>query len=179
VAPGSDRCWAITSADLPPLLIALDARVRLVSAQGERVLPLADLYRDDGIDYLTLAPGEILAEVLLPPLDGVRAIYLKLRRRGTFDFPALGVAAAVQIAAGGACRAARIVLGAVTSRPLDMPQAGQLVGQPLTAEAITVVAESLAHRARPLHLADFTHSYRKQMVAVYVTRALRQLSNQG
>jgi 4-hydroxybenzoyl-CoA reductase subunit beta len=177
VAPGSDRCWAITSADLPPLLIALDARVRLVSVHGERVLPLSDLYRDDGIDYLTLAPGEILAEVLLPPLSGVRAVYLKLRRRGTFDFPALGVAAAVEFGPGGACRAARIVLGAVTSRPLDMPQAGQLVGQPLTAEAIAAVAESMTRQARPLHLADFTHSYRKQMVAVYVTRALRQLAN--
>jgi 4-hydroxybenzoyl-CoA reductase subunit beta len=179
VAPGSDRCWAITSADLPPLLIALDARVRLVSAGGERVLLLADLYRDDGIDYLTLAPGEILAEVLLPPLDGARAVYLKLRRRGTFDFPALGVAAAVKLEPGGLCRAARVVLGAVTSRPLEMPQAGQLVGQPLTAETIGAVAESMTRQARPLHLADFTHSYRKQMVGAYVRRALGRLAQQG
>jgi 4-hydroxybenzoyl-CoA reductase subunit beta len=179
VAPGSDRCWAITSADLPPLLIALNARVRLVSVRGERVLPLADLYQDDGIDYLALAPDEVLAEVLLPPLAGVRAVYLKLRRRGTFDFPALGVAAAIQAEPGGACRTARIVLGAVTSRPLDMPQAAQLVGQPLTDEAIAAVAESLTRQARPLHLADFTHSYRKQMVGVYVGRALRQLAHQG
>jgi 4-hydroxybenzoyl-CoA reductase subunit beta len=179
VAPGSDRCWAITSADLPPLLIALDARVRLVSAGAERVLPLADLYQDDGIDYLTLAPGEILAEVLLPPLPAVRAVYLKLRRRGTFDFPALGVAAAIRAEPGGVCQAARIVLGAVTSRPLEMPQAGQLVGQPLTAQAIAAVADSLTRQARPLHLADFTHSYRKQMVGVYVNRALRQLASEG
>ena len=177
VAPGSERCWAITSADLPPLLMALGARVRLVSAQGERVLPLGDLYHDDGIHYLTLAQGEILAEVLLPPLEGVRAVYLKLRRRGTFDFPALGVAAAVRAEGGGVCRAAHIVLGAVTSRPLAMPQAEQLVGQPLTPEAIAGVAEAMMRQARPLHLADFTHSYRKQMVAVYVSRALRQLAN--
>jgi CO/xanthine dehydrogenase FAD-binding subunit len=89
------------------------------------------------------------------------------------------VAAAIRAEPGGVCQAARIVLGAVTSRPLEMPQAGQLVGQPLTAQAIAAVADSLTRQARPLHLADFTHSYRKQMVGVYVSRALRQLASEG
>ncbi len=175
VAPGSSRCWAITSADLPPLLIALGATVRLVSARGERAMPLADLYRDDGIEHLTKAPDEILAEVIIPPGDGVRATYLKLRRRGTFDFPALGVAAAMKLNPDRTCAAARIVLGAVTSRPLDMPEARMLVGAPVTPEAVIAVAETMTRQAKPLPLADYTHSYRKQMVGVYVTRAFRQL----
>jgi 4-hydroxybenzoyl-CoA reductase subunit beta len=177
VAPGSSRCWAITSADLPPLLIALGARIRLVSARGERVIPLGDLYRDDGIAYLTARRDEILSEVLLEPVEGVRAGYLKLRRRGSFDFPALGVAAALRVDSAGVCKSARIVLGAVTSRPLDMTQAADLVGERISEDGINHVAEAMALQARPLQLADYTHSYRKQMIAVYAKRLLKQLSN--
>jgi 4-hydroxybenzoyl-CoA reductase subunit beta len=177
VAPGSARCWAIASADLPPLLIALDARVELVSARGAREIPLNELYRDDGIDYLAKGRDEIVTRVILPRGQGVRAGYVKLRRRGAFDFPALGVAAAVRVGSGGECEAARVVLGAVTSKPLDMPQAQQLVGARVAGELISAVAEAMALQARPLQLADYTHSYRKQMIAVYTTRLLSRLLN--
>ncbi len=177
VAPGSARCWAIASADLPPLLIALNARVQLVSERGARILPLAMLYHDDGIEYLTKARDEILTQVILPRSEGVRAGYLKLRRRGSFDFPALGVAAALRLHDDGTCESARVVLGAVTSRPLDMEQARELIGAKLSEETIAATAESIALQARPLQLADFTHSYRKQMIAVYASKLLKQLAN--
>lgn len=176
VAPGSSRCWAIASADLPPLLIALGAQVRIVSTRGERVIPLAALYHDDGINYLTRARDEILTQVILPPGEGIRAGYLKLRRRGSFDFPSLGVAAAIRLNSDGTCESARIVLGAVTSKPLDMPQAQTLVGEKFDQDIIASVADAIALQARPLQLADFTHSYRKQMIAVYVTRLLNELA---
>jgi len=179
VAPSSPRCLAITSADLPPLLIALGATVRLVGANGERTLPLADLYQDDGIHYLHRAPDEVVAEVTIPPLDGTRATYIKLRRRGTFDFPALGVAAALRLEPDGQCAAASIVLGAVTSRPIVVAEAQTLVGSKVTDESIAALAGEITRQARPLHLADYTLSYRKQMVAVYVTRALKQLASEG
>lgn len=175
VAPGGSRCWAITSADLPPLLIALNSQIRLIGPRGERVLPLAQLYRDDGIDYLAKSPDEILAEIIIPPANGVRATYLKLRRRGTFDFPALGVAAALHLSSDGKCESARIVLGAVTSSPLDMEEAQTLVGEKLTPDVIGSLSGAIMRQARPLHLADYTHSYRKQMVSLYVKRALAQL----
>lgn len=177
VAPGSSRCWAIASADLPPLLIALGARVRLASERGEREIALSDLYRDDGIDYLTKAQDEILTTVILPRNENVRAGYLKLRRRGSFDFPSLGVGAALRLNGDGTCESARVVLGAVTSKPLDMPQAQTLVGENLSDALIGKVAEEMALQARPLHLADYTHSYRKQMIAVYTTKLLNQLAN--
>ncbi len=176
VAPGSHKCWAIASSDLPPLLIALGATIRVVGAKAERTLPLAEFYRDDGIDYLAKKPDEILAEVMVPALNGTRAGYLKIRRRGTFDFPVLGVAASLDLNANGTCEAARVVLGAVTPRPLDAPEARMLVGERITPELIRVVAETMRRRAKPLHLADYTHSYRKQMVAVYVRRLLEQLT---
>jgi len=175
VAPGSSRCWAITSADLPPLLIALGAKISLVGAQGKRTIPLAELYQDDGIDYLAKSPDEILTEIMLPPANGTRAIYLKLRRRGTFDFPALGVAAALHIDADGTCRSAKLVLGAITSRPIEVPEAETLVGEKITPDSIQAVSEIATRTAKPLHLADYDHYYRKQMVGLYMKRALERL----
>src|SRR5579883_2192806 len=101
VAPGSPRCWAISSADTAPVLVSLGAQARLVSERGERVLPVRELFRDDGMHPYNREPDEILSEILLPPADGWRSVYLKLRRRGSFDFPILGVAIALRRADDG------------------------------------------------------------------------------
>src|SRR5919202_1273988 len=93
VAPSSAKCWAVQSSDLVPLMVAIGARVRLASTLGERVIDAAGLYNDDGIDYLHKRPDELLIDIQLPPTNGWRASYQKLRRRGAFDFPVLGVAA--------------------------------------------------------------------------------------
>src|SRR5262249_26968136 len=114
VAPGSPRCWAVSSSDTAPVLLSFGAEVRLASAGGERTVPIAALYRDDGIDYLAKRSDEILTEIVLPPADGWRSRYLKLRRRGSFDFPVLGVAVNLRFE-GDVVREARIVLGAMTS----------------------------------------------------------------
>jgi 4-hydroxybenzoyl-CoA reductase subunit beta len=176
LAPGGERCWAISSSDLAPVAVALDASVRLVGAAGERIVPVADLYRDDGVDYLAKAPGEILAELRFPPADGLRATYRKLRRRGSIDFPILGVAAAVRLDGDGRCTEARIVLGAVASHPVRATDAERiLVGSRLTPEAIEEAAEAAARPAKPMENADLTPLYRKRMARVYVARALAEL----
>lgn len=173
VAPGSPRCWAIASSDCAPVLISLGANVRLVSPRGERIIPVAALYQDDGIAYLAKAQDEVLAEVLLPPADGWRSVYRKLRRRGAFDFPILGVAVALRMAEDGTVHDARIVLGAVASHPVEANEAAQrLIGRRLTPELIAEVADLAARPSKPLDNADLTISYRKQMTPVYVRRAL-------
>lgn len=175
VAPSSSRCWAVSSSDTAPVMIALGASLRLVSPAGERVIPAQALYRDDGIEYLAKPPHEILTEVILPPADGLRTAYLKLRRRGAFDFPILSVAVALRLAEDGTCTHARIVLGAVQSYPVEATQAqAVLVGQKLTPEVMEAAAQAAAHPARPLDNTDMTLSYRKKMVPVYLGRALRQ-----
>jgi 4-hydroxybenzoyl-CoA reductase subunit beta len=176
VAPGSARCWAVSSSDTAPVLWALGAEATLVGPSGERRVPVASLFRDDGIEYLGKAPGEILTELRLPPVDGWRATYWKLRRRGAFDFPVLGVAAAVRLD-GGVCRDARIVLGAVASTPREVPEAARvLVGQRLEPEVIARAAEAAARPAKPLDNTDLVYHYRKRMTRVYVARALRELA---
>jgi len=177
VAPGSSRCWAISSSDTAPAAIALDARLRLVGPSGERLIPVAALYRDDGMEFLAKAPEEILTDIALPPADGWRTTYWKLRRRGSFDFPVLGVAAALRQAPDGAVEDARIVLGAVASHPVVAAEAaGLLRGQRPTADLIARVAQAAFQPAKPLDNADLTIGYRKRMARVYVERALRELA---
>src|SRR5213594_823874 len=92
VAPSSHRCWAVQSSDCAPVMAAIEAKVKLVSSSGERWILAAELYNDDGIRHLSKRPDELLTEIQLPPANGWRAVYWKLRRRGSFDFPVLGVA---------------------------------------------------------------------------------------
>ena len=103
-------------------------------------------------------------------------MYLKLRRRGSFDFPVLGVAVAVR-REDEIVREARIVLGAVASQPREAAAAGaSLVGARLTSETITRAAELAAGPSKPLDNTDFTHPYRKKVTRVYVARALARLA---
>jgi 4-hydroxybenzoyl-CoA reductase subunit beta len=176
VAPGSPRCWAVSSSDTAPALWSLGARVRLAGPDGERTIPIAELYRDDGIQYLAKRPDEILTDIVLPPAGGWRSAYLKLRRRGSFDFPVLGVAVAVRME-GEVAREARIVLGAVASTPREAPRAAAaLAGERLTPEVIARVADLAAGPSKPLDNTDFTHPYRKKMTRVFVARALRRIA---
>src|SRR2546430_10502047 len=104
VAPGSSKCWAVQSSDLVPVMVAIGAKFRLASTLGERMIDAAAFYHDDGIDYLKKRPDELLVEIHLPPLNGWRASYHKLRRRGAFDFPVLGVAAWLQVDHAGSVK---------------------------------------------------------------------------
>jgi len=175
VATASKRCVAASSTDTAPALISLGATVRLVSTQGERDVALADLYRNDGIDYLTRRPDEILSEVKLPAPEGWKSSYWKLRRRGSFDFPVLGVAAAVKVARDGSVEEARIALGAVSSRPL-LTKAGELlVGRKLTDEAIAEVGRKVASVAKPMDNTDLDLYWRKGVVSEFVGYALREI----
>jgi 4-hydroxybenzoyl-CoA reductase subunit beta len=176
VAPGSPRCWAVSSSDTAPVLWSLGASVRLVGPAGERVIPISALYRDDGIQYLNKQPEEILTDIMVPAAEDLRSIYLKLRRRGSFDFPILGVAVALGME-GDIVRRARIVLGAVASLPREAAEASRLLqGQRLTPDLIDRAAEAAARLSKPLDNTDLTHPYRKKMTRVFVARALRRLA---
>jgi 4-hydroxybenzoyl-CoA reductase subunit beta len=176
VALSSPKCVAVSSTDTAPALIALGARVRLVSHSGEREALLSDLYNNDGIDYLTRRPDEIVTEVLLESLHGWKSTYWKLRRRGSFDFPVLSVAAAVKTAKDGTVEDARIVLGSVASRPLVAVDAAKfLIGRPLNHATIDEAAVLAFRVAKPLDNTDFDMSWRKKVATEFVKYALREL----
>lgn len=176
VAPGSPKCVAVSSTDTAPALIALDARVRLVSHGWERELLLADLYNNDGLQYLHREPNEILAEVLIDSRHGWKSTYWKLRRRGSFDFPVLSVAAAVRTANSGVVEDARMVIGSAASRPLVAAEAARsLIGRILDADSIAQAAVLAARLAKPLDNTDFDMTWRKKVAGEFVTYALREL----
>jgi len=178
VAPGSSKCLAIASSDTSPVLVSLGAEAVLVSRQGERRVKLGELYRDDGIDYSTKAKDEVLKGLLIPKEAlGRRNVYLKLRRRGSFDFPILGVAATMDIDEQGECRYASVVLTAVASAPKIVPEASTLLqGKKVTKELIDTVADAAAKISHPLDNADMDYWYRKRMAKVYTRRALESLA---
>jgi 4-hydroxybenzoyl-CoA reductase subunit beta len=177
VAPSSPRCWAVWAGDLAPVLTVLDAEVRLVSSDGERTVPVSDLYRDDGIDYLKKRPEEILSEIVLPAKstsDRCRSSFQKLRRRGAIDFPVLSVAASIWYDGNGSIDRCSVVLGSVASLPLSVTAVPELlVGRRLDEEAIREAARLCRRAATPLDNTDYMAQWRGKMVAVFAERALR------
>jgi 4-hydroxybenzoyl-CoA reductase subunit beta len=191
----------VQSSDLVPVMVAIGAKFRLVSTLGERMIDAAGFYNDDGIDYLKKRPDELLVDIHLPATNGWRASYQKLRRRGAFDFPVLGVAAYVRVSTGSGSdrimessqsdealfngRAsdpnmivedARIVLGGIAPSPVQITDAAQaLIGNPLNDDRIQAAAEAAYVKARPLDNTDFVYQWRKQMARQYTIRALREL----
>lgn len=178
VAPSSPRCWAHSASDSAPMLAALGARVRLVSTEGEREVPIAALYRDDGIDYLAKKPEEIVTAIVVPATGDVehcRQAFWKLRRRGSIDFAVLSAAVAVWLGDDGTVTDARIVLGAVASYPAPAEAAATaLVGKPLTAETIAAAAALARKDATPMDNTDFQAQWRGAVVGKYVEAALRE-----
>jgi 4-hydroxybenzoyl-CoA reductase subunit beta len=179
VAPSSPRCWAVSSSDTAPIAIALGGTVVLAGPDGERELPVAALYRDDGIDYLAKRPFEVVTGLRLPPAGGIRCAYVKLRRRGSIDFPIAGAGVAMRLQ-GWTVEWARIVLSGVGSHPVEAGAAGAfLAGRELTPEVVTEAAELAAKPAKPLDNADLAHFWRKRMVRVIVEQAIERAAGGG
>ncbi len=177
VAPSSPRCWAVQSADSAPMLVALGAEVRLASTAGERTVPVAALYRDDGIDYLSKRRDEIVTGIVLPEDSDAtrcRTSFFKLRRRGSIDFGVLSVAVALWLD-GDVVRDARVVLGSVASFPSPAAKvADALIGERLDDETIRAAAAHARSAATPMDNTDLDPRWRGQVTPVYVERTLRE-----
>jgi 4-hydroxybenzoyl-CoA reductase subunit beta len=176
VATSSPKCLAVSSTDTAPMFQALGARVRLVSTRGQRTIDVADLFANDGMQYLTRQPDEIITDVIVPDQRGRRSAYWKLRRRGSFDFPVASAEVAGRIDPDGRVQDIRIVLGAVASRPVGAPAAEDLLrGQMLTDDLIAAAAEAAYPLGKPMDNTDYELVWRKKMIRPLVTYALRDL----
>ncbi|HET8569727.1 MAG TPA: FAD binding domain-containing protein [Candidatus Limnocylindria bacterium] len=175
VAPSSPRCLAVASADTVPALVALGATARVESASGTREVALADLYREDGIRYLSLARDEIVTALTLPGEAGWRSTYVKLRDRNSFDFPIASVAAAVRVD-GSTVTDARVVATGLASSPLQVEDAARaLTGSRLEDDAVAAAAEAVHKAARPMDNTSGTIAQRKRASRVLTERALAGL----
>ena len=174
---GGNLVNAVPSADLPPILIALDARARIVGTSGERAIALEDFFLGPG--KTVLEKGEILAEIIIPdqPTTGSNYIKFGLRRAGALAV--VGVASSVTVG-DGTCQDVRIVLGAVAPTPMRARQAenvlrGKKISQKLIDEAGTIAgAES-----KPINDIRGSIDYRRNLVNVLTRRSLKAAIEKG
>ncbi len=177
VVGGPKTCVAAQSSDTVPTLLAYDARLRLQGREGTRELSIRELFRFNGMDHLKLAPGELLVAVVLPtPAPGTRATYLKLRSRGSIDFPQLGVAVVAVLPAGDSwLERLEIVIGAANPQPKGVRGLEAFCHRALGEAEIAGIGELVFAQTRPQASISGGVGWRRQMARVYTERALRAL----
>ncbi len=174
--PGGRRCFAAYSGDLAPALIAFGGRATLVSARGERMVPVEELYTGDGAAPFSIRPEELLTRIDLPPAEGRRfSSYAKFAMRNAIDFPLASVCCVLTRDPGGNVHSVSIAMSGVGSKPAEVKGVGALLsGKVLTPEKIEEAARLAFSAARPIGNRGSSPSYRKRMVQVMVRRALTQ-----
>jgi len=176
VAPGGKRCFAAFSGDLAPALLVYDAEVEVAGPDGRRRQPLSELYRADGMAHLTLAAGELLVAVHLPPAPAeLRSAYAKIRVRGSIDFPLAG--AAVRLAlVDGRLADLRIGLTAVGPSPFLIKGVDALLGRPLDEATLAEIKETVRRQARPMRTTTIKPWYRRRAIGALAAKLARQLA---
>lgn len=161
VAQKGNGCYAAHSADTVPVLMLLNAEVVVASNSGERRVPIAELYSDDGRSSGVLEQGELLTKLFIPTPDG-RLHFRKLRVRQSIDYPLLVVAIKVSDSE------LRVVVSGVGPAPIEIIGANELRESGATAE-VPALARKMA---KPLGTHNVSPSWRRAMVEVEVRRGL-------
>jgi aerobic carbon-monoxide dehydrogenase medium subunit len=163
--------------DLPPIFIALGARVSVVSPKGVREIPVEGLLK--GYFETHLAKNELIAEVIVPPQKLKRAVYLKCTTRAAHDWPALGVTVAVD-GDGEIIREANIVISAATERAVRAKNASSfLTGKPIENKSLKDVGDIVCGEVDLVGDSRGSAPYKQQLVRVFVERAIREALSMG
>ncbi|MCP5368283.1 MAG: 4-hydroxybenzoyl-CoA reductase subunit beta [Hyphomicrobiales bacterium] len=171
VAPKSKKCFAAYSGDLAPAALVAGATVDVAGPHAPRTVPLADIFQEDGIDYLVLAPGEFVVALNLPaPPPGLVADYAKVRVRGSIDFPLAGVAVALA-RDGDTLADLRIALTGTNSQPLAVTGLDAFAGKAPDEDTLAAVERLVAKQMQPMRSTFTPQTYRRQ-VALRLTRRL-------
>ena len=173
VAPGGKKCWAAFSGDTPPALLCLNAELEIVGPKGFRRVPISEFYTGIGDMRMRLENDELLTRVSLPESTaGYKGAYMKLRVRGSIDYPLAGVAVTLK-KPNGVIEDARVAITAVNPAPLLIPDAQRaLVGKAADDHVATIIAELAARTAKPLTTSALTPEYRREMIRVFAKRAV-------
>lgn len=163
---GAKQCFAVCPSDTAAALTALDAQVRITGPEAARTLPVQELYTEKG---LSLKPGEILTEVLIPePPKDVVQVFLKHALRAPIDFAVASVAAVFSMEQGR-FKDARIVLGGVAPAPVRAKRAEEEIrGRPVSEETAQKAGDAAVSGARPLK----GNGYKVDIVKSLVKRSL-------
>lgn len=158
--------------DLPPVLIALGAQVRAVGPNGERTIAVEDLFA--GYFETVLAKNELIAELQIPAQGKTRAVYLKVTTGSAEDWPALGVAVALE-GDSSAVKSIRVVVGAATEKVIRLKAAEKtLNGATIDDKSIARAGDAAAEEAECISDVRGSAAYKRELLRVYVARAVRQ-----
>ena len=176
VAPSGKFCFAAFSGDVAPAMLVHGAAVEVSGPEGTRDMPLADLYRADGMDHLTLSPGEMVTAVLLPrPIEGIRSTYAKIRVRGSIDFPLAGAAVLLN-SSNGKVEELKIGLTAVNPAPILVTGLEAFEGKPLDDEILERLRELVRKQARPMMTTTIKPWYRRRAIGALAAKLARRLA---
>lgn len=174
---GGNIVSAVPSADLPPILIALKASVKIVGPAGERTLPLEDVFVGPG--KTVLAPNEILTEVVIPDQKTTGSTYHKFALRRAGALAVVGVAVAVEMK-NGVIEDARVVLGAVAPVPMRAVKTEEyLKGKKASDEVFEEAGKIAYSECRPITDFRASEEYRRDLVRVYTKRSLKKAVKNG
>ncbi len=173
----SKICWATYCGDIAPVLLAYQAKIKIVDSRGEKIIPLNRFYSEDGKKPNVLKSGQILTEIQVPvPSPPSGGTYLKFRLRKTIDYPLLGVAVNLTMEnSGQTCKNAKLALTAVERAPILIEEADELRGKKINDKLIDKLAETAYAHAHPLNnICELTPQYRKDLVKVFVKSAVQE-----
>jgi xanthine dehydrogenase YagS FAD-binding subunit len=175
----SQACIAVHPSDMAVAMAALHAEIEVQTPTGRsRKMPIAELHRLPGQNPerdTTLARGELITAVLLPPPPAGRQTYRKVRDRASYAFALVSVAAIVD-AGGGKIRDARLALGGVAHKPWVPKDAErELVGAPAEAGSYEAAARTALREAQPHPYNEFKVPLAERLVA----RTLSELATGG
>ncbi|HAG11027.1 MAG TPA: xanthine dehydrogenase family protein subunit M [Desulfotomaculum sp.] len=174
---GGNIVSAVPSADLPPILVALGATVKITGVKGERAMDLEDVFIGPG--KTVLSQDEIITEVIIPDQKMTGSNYIKFGLRASGALAVVGVAAAVQIE-NNAVKEARIVLGAVSPTPVRAKKAEEFLKDKKISDELLAEAGVIASgECVPITDIRASAEYRKDMVRVFTRRALRKAIDEG
>ena len=174
---GGNISNAVPSADMPPILIALDTTVKIVGSKGERTLPLEDVFK--GPNQTVLEHDELITEFVIPDGSFTGSNYIKFGLRASGALAVVGVAASVQVE-GDVIKDVRIVLGAVSPVPVRAKEAENfLKGKQASEELFEEAGVIASGECRPISDIRASAEYRRDMVRVFTRRALNKAVNEG
>jgi len=175
VARKATRCFAAFSGDLAPALLVLDAEVEIAGTGAVRRAPLAQLYADDGIKFLNLAPQELLVAVHVPMRPGWHVAYEKVRLRAAIDFALAGVAVAV-LCKDGCIEDLRVACTGTNSFPLRLGGLENLRGKRLDESFLAQVDKRFEEQVNIMETTVASSLYRRRATMSLIRRLLLRLA---
>jgi 4-hydroxybenzoyl-CoA reductase subunit beta len=175
VVKGAKHCYALFQADTAPALLVMKAKLKLVHDEAERIVPLEDFYTGRGESPNCLAAGEILTEILVPKLPIFSgSAYLKYRKRGTLDFPVVGISSLVRLdKRGKTCKEARFAFSGVGMGPLLIEATDLLAGL----DAPDLTREQIGHlvkEVKPIAHMGISASLKRLLAPVLLQNSFRE-----